>query len=341
MATETAKKTESHEIQLASRPEGVPTAENFKHVKVQLPPLADGEFLVKNEWMSVDPYMRGRMKEGKSYVPPFEIGKPLEGGCVGKVVESQHECFSVGDYVLGNSGWREYWISDGENVNKVDPNVAPIQSYLGVLGMTGFTAWVGLKRIANLQSGNTVFVSAASGAVGSVACQIAKAYHCRVIGSAGSEEKILWLREKANVDEVIHYKQTDDLSAALGDLAPDGIDIYFDNVGGEHLEAAIDHMNNFGCCVECGMISTYNATEPPAAPRNLFKVIAKRIRMQGFIVRDHFADHDEFLRDMSAWIRSGQIEWEETVTEGLKQAPDAFIGLFSGSNLGKALVRIG
>lgn len=337
--TKTASTT-SQQIELASRPKGKPQLENFRQNKTTLSAIESGEFLVRNRWMSVDPYMRGRMKEGDSYVSSFQIGKALEGGCVGEVVESKHEKFPQGKYVLGQFGWREYWKSDGEGVTIVDPELAPVQTYLGTLGMTGLTAWVGLNKIAKLSPGSTVFVSAASGAVGSIVCQLAKAKNCRVIGSAGTEEKINWLRDKAGVDAVINYKQTPNLLEALKHHANHGIDCYFDNVGGEHLEAAIEVMNDFGVCVECGMISTYNATDPPAAPRNLFQVIAKRIRMQGFIVRDHMDSQPEFISEMAPLIDVGQVVWEETVTEGLENAPAAFIGLFDGDNLGKSLVRI-
>ena len=236
------------------------------------------------------------MKDGDSYVPPFQIDQPLEGGCIGKVVESRHADYKEGDLVLGNLGWREYWKSTGDGVTKINADLADEQAYLGALGMTGMTAWVGLNKIAKLQPGSTVFVSAASGAVGSIVCQLAKAKDCRVVGIAGKKEKIQWLNEQTEIDAVINYKETDDLVAALRKHAPDGIDVYFDNVGGDHLEAALEVMNEFGCCVECGMISTYNATEAPAAPRNLFKVIGKRIRMQGFIVRDHMDAKDEFCQ---------------------------------------------
>ncbi len=340
MASQADQTTESREIHLASRPDGVPTKDDFKLVTTKIPPLSEGEFLVKNEWMSVDPYMRGRMKAGDSYVEPFQIDEPLEGGCIGKVVESRNDRFVAGDYVLGNLGWRSHWKSTGEGVSKIDQRGVPVQAYLSVLGMPGMTAWVGLNRIAKLQPQSTIFVSAASGAVGSVVCQIAKAKGCRVIGSAGKPEKIEWLKRKAGIEHVINYRESDNLSNELGKLAPDGIDVYYDNVGGTHLEAAIDHLNDFGCIVACGMISTYNAIDPPAAPRNLFKIVAKRLRMQGFIVRDHPEDQDEFLREISAWIQSGKIVWEETVTEGLENAPEAFIGLFDGTNLGKSLVRI-
>jgi NADPH-dependent curcumin reductase CurA len=341
MSTHTSQSVKSKQIELASRPEGEPSDSNFRQTTVEIPPILDGEFLVKNEWMSVDPYMRGRMKDGDSYVPAFQIDQPLEGGCIGKVVESRNPGFNEGDYVLGRLGWREYWKSTGEGVATVSPEDIPVQSHLSVLGMTGMTAWVGLNKIANLPNESTVFVSAASGAVGSIACQIAKAKDCRVIGSAGNQSKIDWLRGTIGIDALINYKETDDLVAALRQLAPEGIDVYFDNVGGHHLEAAIELMNDFGCCVECGMISIYNATDSTPAPRNLFKVISKRIRMQGFIVSDHLAEHAEFTRDMLSLIKSNKITWEESVTAGLENAPAAFIGLFCGDNLGKQLVRIG
>jgi NADPH-dependent curcumin reductase CurA len=340
MSIKTTPAIKSKQIVLASRPEGVPQKDNFRETTIELSPITDGEFLVKNEWMSVDPYMRGRMKAGDSYVPAFKIDQPLEGGCIGRVVETQNDDFREGDYVLGNLGWREYWKSSGDGITVVDPNVAPVQAYLGALGMTGMTAWVGLNKIAKLQSGSTVFVSAASGAVGSIVCQLAKAKNCRVIGSAGKAEKIKWLKDKTGIDAVINYKETADLTAELLQHAPDGVDVYFDNVGSDHLEAALDAMNDFGVCVECGMIATYNATDPPAAPRNLFKIIAKRIRMQGFIVRDHMDAQAEFIQEMSALIKSKKVVWEETITEGIENAPEAFIGLFEGDNLGKQLVRL-
>ncbi len=336
----TATGIKSRQIEQKSRPDGVPTKANFQIGEETLSPIAEGEFLVLNEWMSVDPYMRGRMNDSASYVKPFQIGKPLEGGCVGKVIESLNADFAVGDYVLGSLGWREKWKSTGEGVSLVDPKLAPVQTFLGVLGMTGMTAWAGLTRVARLKSGSTVFVSAASGAVGSVVCQIAKLMDCRVIASAGNAKKIAWLREKAHVDEVFNYNATEDLSGELGALAPNGIDVYFDNVGGEHLEAALDHMNIHGVIVSCGMISTYNSTEPVPAPRNLFKIIGKRVRMEGMLVSDFLDQHYAFLNDMSGWINSNALVWEETVTVGLENAPEAFIGLFKGDNLGKSLVRI-
>ncbi len=318
----------------------MPRPENFAIAEVRVPAIEDGEILVRNEWLSVDPYMRGRMKDTESYVPPFELGKPMDGGCVGQVVETKHPSFAVGDHVVGNKGWRQFWKSDGGDTLPIDVEVAEPQNYLGVLGMTGMTAWVGLTEIGRLKEGETVFVSAASGAVGSIVAQIAKIKHCRVIASAGSAAKIDWLKENAGVDEAFNYHEVDDVSRKVRELAPGGIDLYFDNVGGDHLSAAIDAMNDFGRIVCCGMISGYNDTEPKPGPSNLFKIIGKRIRMQGFIVRDHQDLQEAFVKEMSGWIRSGKITWEETITEGIENAPSAFISLFEGDKMGKALVRV-
>lgn len=332
--------TMNREIRLKSRPDGTPTEDDFELVESSAREPVEGEILVRNEWMSVDPYMRGRMRESKSYVPAFEIGKPLEGGCIGRVVQSRSEGFVKGDYVLGNLGWRDLWTSTTESVEKITNGSVPIQSHLSVLGMTGMTAFVGLMRIAELQAGERVFVSAASGAVGSIACQIAKIRNCFVVGSSGSADKIEWLKSKAGVDAALNYRESDDLSKALAELFPDGIDVYFDNVGGSHLEAAIDNMRDFGRIVCCGMISAYNDESPQPGPRNLFKVIGKRLRMQGFIVRDHGSDRTEFERVMVQWIEAKRINWEETITDGLENAPRAFVNLFSGDKMGKALVKI-
>lgn len=330
----------SKEIHLKSRPQGVPKRENFEVAEVEISSPGKGEILVRNEWISVDPYMRGRMNESKSYVPGFELGKAMEGGCVGKVVVSQHPDFAEGDLVLGNMGWRELWKSNGEGVQKIEPTVTEARSFLSILGMTGMTAWVGLKVIGELKEGSEVFVSAASGAVGSIVCQIAKIMGCRVVGSSGSAEKIAWLKDKAGIDNAFNYHETDDVSAKLAELFPDGIDLYFDNVGGNHLEGALDNMRENGRIVCCGMISGYNAEKPQPGPSNLFKIIGKRVRMEGFIVRDHQDRQDEFLKEMSEWISEGKIQWEETVTDGLENAPTAFIDLFKGDKMGKALVRV-
>ncbi len=337
MNDSTRKQREFH---LKSRPQGVPTVGNFELVESELPPLKEGEFLVQNEWLSVDPYMRGRMRGGKSYVEPFELGAPMEGGCVGKVIESKHPKYSIGDCVLGNQGWREYWTSNGKGALRIDPDTTDIQNYLSVLGMTGMTAYVGLLKIGRLQEGETVFVSAASGAVGSIVCQIAKIKKCRVIASAGSATKIDWLKQRAGVDQAFNYHDVADVSTKLEELCPEGIDVYFDNVGGDHLQGAIDNMKTYGRIVCCGMISVYNDTQPAPGPNNLFKVIGKQLRVEGFIVRDHYDVHQEFQQQMSQWIQQNQIVWEETITEGLENAPTAFINLFGGEKLGKALVRV-
>jgi NADPH-dependent curcumin reductase CurA len=326
---------------------GVPTHQNFELAETQVPNPKEGEFLVRNIWMSVDPYMRGRMTERKSYVPPFELGKALEGACVGKILESKNNQFPVGSYVLGISGWREYWVSDGSSgsgVSKIDPNMGPIQHFLGIFGMTGLTAYVGLLRIGQLKEGETVFVSAASGAVGSVVCQIAKIKSCYVIGSAGSEDKVKWLISDAGIDYAFNYKELkSDISTELvkAEYSKNGIDLYFDNVGGDHLEAALNHMKTFGRIVLCGMISQYNATSLTPGPSNIFLAITKRLRLQGFIVRDHYDILNQFHADISKWISEGKIKWEETIFEGLENAPKAFIALFNGENFGKTLVRIG
>ena len=339
----------SHEIHLKQRSVGMPTESNFELVKVNVPDPKDDEFLVRNIWMSVDPYMRGRMKEIKSYIPSFQLGKPLEGGCVGQIIKSKNNQFRVGEYVLGNLGWRDYWLSNSSNdVKKIDPKTAPIQWYLGILGMTGLTAYVGLLNIAELNgnsdNNSTIFVSAASGAVGSIACQIAKIKGCRVVGSVGSQEKVKWLLDQAGIDYAFNYKEgggENNISSELRKSCPDGIDIYFDNVGGKHLEAAIDNMKLFGRIVLCGMISQYNLSSFPAGPSNLFLAITNRLKLQGFIVRDHYNILNQFYVDMSKWISEGKIKWNETVFEGLENAPKAFLALFKGENTGKMLVKIG
>ena len=330
----------SREIRLKNRPEGLPAKSDFQLGEVTIPAISAGEILVQNMYMSVDPYMRGRMYDRKSYVPPFQIGKPLEGGCVGRVIESKNQAFKVGDYVLSMLGWREYFVSKGDGLSKIDPGVAPVQAYLGTVGMTGMTAYVGLLHVGELKEGDTVFVSAAAGAVGSVVCQIAKLKGCYVVGSAGSDEKVAWLVEEAGIDAAFNYKTTDDVIAEVGRHFPKGIDIYFENVGGVHLEAALEHMNTKGRIVMCGMISIYNDVMPPPGPVRLPFVIQKKLTMKGFIVSDHFDRLNVFSADMGKWIGEGKIKWQETIIDGIENAPEAFIGLFKGENLGKMIVKI-
>ena len=332
--------TISREIRLQNRPVGLPQESDFELVTVPVPAPGAGAVLVRNLYMSVDPYMRGRMLDQPSYVQPFQVGQPLDGGCVGQVMQSQGGKLQAGDYVLGRKGWREYYISDGTELTKVDPTVAPVQAYLGTLGMPGLTAYVGLLDIGRPKAGETVFVSAAAGAVGTVVCQIAGLKGCRVVGSAGSPAKVAWLREVAGVDAAFNYKDVGSLTAELGKHCPNGVDVYFENVGGAHLEAALEHMNNFGRIVLCGMISHYNETTPASGPQNLRFAVRKRLTLQGFIVSDHLARQAQFYADMGAWIAAGKIKWQETIMDGIEHAPQAFIGLFKGENVGKMLVRL-
>ena len=330
----------SREIRLKNRPVGLPGENDFELAETNIAEIEDRQVLIRNIYMSVDPYMRGRMYDRKSYVPPFQIGQPLEGGCVGQVVASKNDKFAAGDCVMSMLGWREYAVSDGKGLTKIDPSMFPIQTYLGTAGMPGMTAYVGLLDIGKPREGETVFVSAASGAVGSIVCQIARLRGCRVVGSAGSDEKAAWLTEEAGIDAAFNYKKVDHLITEVGKHCPGGIDVYFENVGGEHLVAALEHMNPFGRLVMCGMISNYNATGPVPGPPNLGYTISKKLTMQGFIVGDHMRRLPDFHADMAAWVADGEIKWKETVLEGIESAPAAFIGLFKGQNFGKMLVKL-
>ncbi len=330
----------SREIRLVRRPEGLPTDADFELASVELPDPGDGEVLVRNVWMSVDPYMRGRMSDHKSYVAPYEVGKVLEGGGVGRVAASRNPGFAPGDWVLSDRGWREAFLSGGGGLRKLPTGPAP-QSWLGILGMPGLTAYAGLLRVGELKLGETVFVTGAAGAVGSLACQIARLKGCRAVGSAGSDEKVAWLVEEARVDAAFNYKTTEDVAAALGRACPDGIDVAFDNVGGRSLDAALVNMREFGRIVLCGAVSIYNATRPPRGPAAIALAIPRRLTLRGFIVLDHADMRQAFEAEMTRWLADGVIAWRETVLEGLENAPKAFLGLFSGENLGKMLVRVG
>ncbi|MEJ2282252.1 MAG: NADP-dependent oxidoreductase [Desulfobacterales bacterium] len=330
----------SKEIHLKNRPEGLPAASDFELAEVTVPAINGGEVLVQNLYMSVDPYMRGRMYDRKSYVPPFQIGQPLEGGSVGRVVASKNEGFKEGDYVSSMLGWREYFVSGGAGLTKIDAELLPVQAYLGVAGMPGMTAYVGLLHIGELKEGDTVFVSAAAGAVGSVVCQIARLKGCYVVGSAGSDEKAAWLVEEAGIDAAFNYRTSDDVIAEVGRHFPDGIDVYYENVGGVHLEAALEHMRPNGRIVMCGMISMYNAVKPVPGPTRLPYVISKKLTMRGFIVSDHFDKLGAFIADMGKWMAEGKIKWKETIVDGIENAPEAFIGLFKGENFGKMIVKL-
>jgi hypothetical protein len=332
--------TTSREIRLKTRPAGVPTAENFELASVTLEDPAPGEVQVRNHWMTVDPYMRGRMNDVQSYVPPFQIGEALQGGAVGEVIASNDPAFRTGDSVQSFFGWREAFNAPAAAVQKLDTLGLPAQAFLGVAGMPGLTAYIGLLKIAALEDGDIVFVSAAAGAVGQVVCQIAKLKGHTVIGSAGGAEKVSYLQE-IGVDHVIDYKAERDLTAALMRAAPQGIDVYFDNVGGAHMEAALMAARPFGRFALCGMISQYNATDMGPGVRGLIMAVGKQLRLEGFIVSSHMDMTPRFLKDMSAWIAEGKVTWKETVEDGIENAPRAFLKLFKGENLGKMLVKLG
>src|SRR5262249_36648600 len=330
----------SREIRLKNRPVGTPAPSDFELAETAVPEPKDGEVWVRNVWMSVDPYMRGRMYDRASYVPPFQIGEPLQGGTIGQVVAAGKGAqFAVGDYLNHMLGWREYAVVNQHSFpQKVDPKLAPVQSFLGALGMPGLTAYVGLFKIGGFKDGESVFVSAASGAVGAIVCQLAKAHGAYVVGSAGSDEKCQWLLKEGKIDKAINYKHEKNLDAAVGAAFPKGIDVYFENVGGAHLEAAINQMRNFGRISMCGMIEQYNNTAPAPGPWNIIMAIPKSLRIEGFVVSSHFNELPKFHAEMAKLIAAGKMKWKETVIEGIEHAPSAFLGLFKGENFGKALV---
>ena len=330
--------TPAREVRLKSRPLGMPDASNFEVVSVTLPDPGPGEVLVRNSWMSVDPYMRGRMYDRPSYVPPFALGEALQGGAIGTVVQSNDPKFAPGDLVDSMLGWREAYVAPAAGLNKLPQIGVPPQAYLGVLGMTGMTAYSSFHRIGEPKAGDVVLVSAAGGAVGATVCQIAKIRGCTVVAIAGSDKKLDWLMTRG-IDAGINYKDGN-LLDNVRTAAPKGIDIFFDNVGGEQLEVALEAARPFARFIECGMISIYNSKEPPAAPRNLQYIIGKRIKMQGFIVVDYADMRAQFIADMSQWVQEGRVKWEETIVNGVERAPEAFINLFTGGNSGKMLVKL-
>ena len=331
----------ARQIQMVSRPAGIPGQEHFRMVEVELPAPETGQVLVENRYMSVDPYMRGRMRAEGVYAAPYPLNAPLYGGAVGEVLESGDENLQPGDIVLSQGAWQDRLVTKASRVQRLEPfDPERISLYLGTLGMPGMTAYVGLNRFGEPKEGETVFVSAASGAVGANVCQIAKMKGCRVVGSVGSDAKAEYLKAECGVDETINYRTCGDLTEALRAAAPDGVDVYFENVGGEHLQAALNIMNPFGRIAACGMISTYNDAEPVPGPNNLMLIVGKKVRINGFIVFDHNDMREDFLRDMSGWIESGRIRARETVVEGLENAVDAFLALFSGDNFGKMVVKL-
>jgi hypothetical protein len=329
----------SREIRLVARPRGFPGEDLFEIAETPIPEPGAGQLLVRNAFFSVDPYMRPRMNDVRSYVAPFTLGEAMTGGAVGRVEASRHERYAEGDWVLHGLGWREWALSDGSGMRTIDPAGAPVSTSLGVLGMPGFTAYYGLFELGTPKAGETVFVSGAAGAVGSTAGQMAKIAGCRVIGCAGSPEKVAWLRE-LGFDAAFDYRERS-FRDVLAETAPDGIDIYFDNVGGDSLEAAIGALKTYGRVVACGSISRYNDVEPAAGPRNMFMVVTKRLRIQGYIISDHYDRFPEFLGRAQEWLREGRLRYRETVIEGIENAPRAFLGLLRGENVGKMLVKVG
>ena len=356
----------SREIRLKSHPAGMPASENFELATVSVPDPGPGEVQVKNLWMSVDPYMRGRMvarvgpeppfRVNETFLwdtkgaasnsvmygwrPPFQIGEVLQGGAIGEVVASNDPGFKSGDLISSAFGWRECFNAPAEALRKLDTVGLPPQTFLGIAGMTGLTAWSGLLKVALLKPGDVVFVSSAAGAVGSAACQIAKLKGHTVIGSAGGAAKCGFLKE-IGVDHVIDYKATGNLTDALLRAAPSGIDVYFDNVGGDHLEAALAAANQFARFALCGMISVYNASGLPDGPRNIMFAVGKSIRLEGFTVSNYFNLIPQFEKEMAGWIHEGKVIWKESVEHGIENAPAAFLKLFKGENFGKTLVKLG
>ena len=322
-------------------PSGTPDPDNFKIKEIEIDIEKDNQIIVKNEWISVDPYMRARMTDRKNYIPPFEIDKPMEGSAIGRIIKSKSELFSEGDFVTSNYGWRDYYSSNGDNLRKIVPlkNV-PIQTYLGALGFTGHTAYIGLFKIGGIQPGQTILISSAAGAVGSMVCQFAKINGCKVIASTGSDEKVEWLINEIKVDHAFNYKKIDNLVLYLKDICPDGFDFYFDNVGGDFLESVIYRMKNFGKIVICGRISQMNATSPGSGIKNMAHVLVKRLTIRGFLIFDHLEDRDEFEKFVNNAIEKNKIIWKETIVEGLEKSPNAFIDLLNGKNIGKMLIKI-
>ena len=333
--------TPTRQITLRRHPMGWVTPNDFEIREAILPAPPSNHVLVRAIFMSLDPYMRGRMDANKTYAQNFQIGEPLKARVIGEVIHSRHANFNPGDLVHGMVDWADISIAQGSNLRHVDPTVAPLPYYLGALGMPGMTAWIGMEMGAP-RPGETVFVSAASGAVGQIAGQIAKLQSCRTVGCAGSDEKTAFLLDELGFDAAFNYKSSTAVLEALKVAAPNGVDMYFDNVGGIILEAALDHANNFARFIQCGLISQYNLSrEETTGVRNLTHINRKRIRMEGFIVSDHSDRLEEFMSEMKAWLSSGQIRYRIDITNGLENAPEAFISMLKGGNFGKQVVQIG
>lgn len=329
------------QIALKSRPNGWPVADNFELLDTAVPDAGPGQMVVEASYMSVDPYMRGRMNDTKSYVPPFELGKPMQAGMVGKVIASNGGKFDVGTYVVGMGDWANFTVTDGAGFNPVDPNLAPLSYYLGILGMLGMTAYVGLKGVAEMKGSENLFVSAASGAVGQVVGQIGKNMGCHVSGSAGSDDKVAYLTDELGFDTAFNYK-TENVYKAVAATNPKGVDVYFENVGGPVLEAVIANLNFNARVALCGMISMYNATldDMPAGPRNMALLVGRSVRMQGFIVSNYPDLCAEWVQVGAGWLKDGKLKYRESVAEGIENAPQAFIDMLGGKNFGKQVAKL-
>ncbi|NHX34866.1 MULTISPECIES: NADP-dependent oxidoreductase [Halolamina] len=326
---------------LAQRPEGVPDDDTFDLREVDLDDPAGGEALVKIRYLSVDPYMRGRMDAGESYADPWAVGDPLRGAAVGEVVDEASTEFDAGDTVVGNMAWAEYHLADAADLQRIETGALPVSTALGVVGMPGRTAYFGTREVLEPRAGDTVVVSAAAGAVGSVVGQLAKLQGATVVGFAGSDEKCEVVEDEFGFDACINYEATDDYVAVLADAAPEGVDGYFDNVGGPITDAVFTHLNVDARVAVCGQIALYNAEETPTGPRKLGKLIETRARVQGLLVGDFAPRFEQATADLAEWVAAGDIQFRETVTEGLENAPDAFLGLFEGENVGKQVVKVG
>jgi NADPH-dependent curcumin reductase CurA len=332
--------TVNRQFVLASRPTGLPEESNFKLVETPIPELKDGEFLARSMYLSVDPYMRGRISQAKSYAAGVEIGGVMVAGGVARVVESKNPNFTAGDIVDVYMGWQEYVVSNGKGIRKLDPLLAPVSTALSVLGMTGLTAYFGLLDVCNPKPGETVVVSGAAGAVGSIVGQIAKIKGCRTVGIAGGDDKVEWILRDCGYDAAFNYKTTSDYGAKLRELCPKGIDVYFDNVGGAITDAVFMQINTFARMSICGQISQYNNAKPEMGPRLLGMLIVARAKAQGFLITDYMPRFGEGLAEMSGWLREGKIKYREDIVEGFENLPKAFIGLFHGENIGKRMVKI-
>ena len=332
--------TTNKQIRLASRPSGWVTADNFTLTEEAVPEVEQGQLLVRNLFMSVDPYMRGRMNKAKSYVPSFQVGEVLQAGVVGEVIASSNKDYAEGDFVTGMLGWENYSLSDGTGLHKVPKGPAPLSYHLGILGMPGMTAYVGLHTIGKAQPGETVFVSAASGAVGSVVGQLAKLHGCTVTGCAGADDKVDLLKAEFGYDAAFNYRQSQSLPKSINEVCPDGIDVDFENVGGEIFEAVLWNMCEFGRVALCGMISNYNDEELQPGPRGMTVIIGRRLTIQGFIVTDHLEAGKEYVSKAIQWLAEGKLKYHETIAEGIENAPSAFIDLLQGKNIGKQIVRL-